>query len=65
MRDDLNQLNKDQLQHRLLEAYAALRDDTLETELIQALKGELYRRGARRDDIIRIAIAALIHQSMN
>lgn len=65
MRDDLHQSNNDQLQHRLLEAYAELRDDELETELIRALKGELYRRGAQRDDIIRIAIAALIHQSVN
>jgi hypothetical protein len=65
MRDDLTQLNNHQLQYRLLDAYAALRDTTHETELIRALKGELYRRGAQRDDIIRIAIAALIRQSAN
>jgi hypothetical protein len=65
MRDDLNHLNEKQLQERLLDAYAALQTYWPETEAIRALKGELYRRGAERDDVVVIALAALIRQSTN
>lgn len=61
----LEQLTNKQLTHRLLDAYAALRDSRAETEAIQTLKGELYRRGAERAEIVTIALAALIKQNLN
>ena len=60
-----DQLDTDTLQHRLLDAYAALRNTTTETETIQQLKGELYRRGAESSEIVTIALAALIKQNRN
>jgi hypothetical protein len=61
----IEQLSNDQLERSLLDAYTALRDATTETEAIQQLKGELYRRGADRTEIVTIAPAALIKQSRN
>lgn len=61
----LEQMNHDQLETSLLDAYAGLRDTREETAAIQMLKGELYRRGAERTDIVTIALAALIKQNLN
>ena len=61
----IEHMNHDQLKSNLLDAYAALRDTSTETEAIQTLKGELYRRGAQRTEVVTIALAALIRQSLN
>lgn len=61
----LEQLTTGQLERNLLEAYAGLRDTSPETDAIQTLKSELYRRGVERTEIVTIALAALIKQSLN
>jgi hypothetical protein len=65
MQQEFSYLNTDQLRQHLLEAYTGLRSTTDETASIRALKSELYRRGIPQEEVIRIAIAALVRQSLN
>ncbi len=65
MPNRLDQLKTQELEAYLLNAYAEVYQADKETEAVQALKTELYRRGVERDEIVRIALAALIRQSMN
>lgn len=65
MEDNLNQLNRQQLQEQLLKAYSQVLPNIDENDSIRNLKGELYRRGAARDEIVCIALAAFIRRSMN
>ncbi len=58
-------LSNEQLQIKLMEAYQGAADTLIETEAIRTLKGELYRRGAKRDEVVTLALAALLRHSAN
>lgn len=65
MQDNLAPVSDEQLAARLVEAYENLRPFYPETNTVELLKGELYRRGHQRDEIVTLALAALIRRSMN
>lgn len=55
----------EQLRWELFAAYAQQTVFYPEAAHVQQLKGELYRRGLKRDDIVEIALAAHIRQNKN
>ncbi|MEZ4669564.1 MAG: hypothetical protein R3E39_16795 [Anaerolineae bacterium] len=61
----IEQLTRWELVDKLLQAYASLHDTDAETEAIIMLKGELYRRGAEKNEIVTIALAGLFKQNLN
>jgi hypothetical protein len=65
MYDDLSRMNDDQLSCQLIEAYTRVSKPYPESDMVRKLKGELYRRGHHRDEIVTMAVAALIRQNMN
>jgi len=65
MYDDLSRLNDDQLRNQLVEAYSKAGAIYPDSEAVTTLKGELYRRGHERDEIVVLALAALIRRSLN
>lgn len=65
MDEPLQALNDEQLKRKLMEAYLNVADTLIEDEAIQLLKGELYRRGAERTEVITLALAALLRHSAN
>ncbi len=65
MQDNLARVSDEQLAARLIDAYEHLRPMYPENKTVETLKGELYRRGHQRDEIVILALAALIRRSMN
>jgi hypothetical protein len=65
MDTQIQTLNNEQLRMRLLEAYLSAAHNLVETEAIRTLKGELYRRGAERTEVVTLALAALLRHSAN
>jgi hypothetical protein len=53
-----NTMSDEELKSKLVDAYIE-RDDSAD---IQNLKGELYRRGYHRNDIIALAIVSLLRR---
>lgn len=56
----LEQLQDEQIRRQLLEEY--VQQDSLypDSNTVQALKRELYRRGYKRSEIVKIALASII-----
>jgi hypothetical protein len=65
MYDDLTRLNDDELRCKLIDAYTQAGIVYPDTQAVENLKGELYRRGHERDEIVMLALAALIRLSVN
>jgi hypothetical protein len=65
MYDDVTRLNDDELRLKLIDAYAQTGVVYPDTQAVENLKGELYRRGHERDEIVVLALTALLHISRN
>lgn len=65
MDSQIQTLNDQQLRMKLIEAYFNAAQNLAETEAIRALKGEMYRRGAERTEVVTLALAALLRHSAN
>ncbi len=65
MDTQIQTLNNEQLRMKLLEAYLSAAHNLVENDAIRTLKGELYRRGVERTEVITLALAALLRHSAN
>ncbi len=65
MDSQIQTLNNEQLRLKLMEAYMSAGHNLAETEAIRTLKGEMYRRGAERTEVVTLALAALLRHSAN
>jgi len=65
VKQSINNPEIEQLRWELMTAYTQQPVMYPEAQTVQQLKGELYRRGLQRDDIVEIALAACIRQSKN
>lgn len=65
MDSQVQTLNDEQLRIKLMEAYFSAAQNLIETEAIRILKGEMYRRGAERTEVVTLALAALLRHSVN
>ncbi|MCA0458224.1 MAG: hypothetical protein LCI00_29930 [Chloroflexi bacterium] len=65
MDSQVQTLNDEQLRMKLMEAYFNAAYNLVETEAIRILKGEMYRRGAERTEVVTLALAALLRHSTN
>jgi len=62
MERGLVQLSDDELRQQLLERYTRTQRAYPESDSIQIIKSELYRRGYQREDIVTIALASLLRR---
>lgn len=54
-------MNTNQLRGELIEAYVRAKNNNMkETQTVTTLKNEIYRHGVDRDEVVRIALAALM-----
>lgn len=56
----LEQLQDEQIRRQLLEEYVQQDSRYPDSDTVQALKRELYRRGYKRSEIVKIALASII-----
>ena len=54
-------MNTSQLRSELLEAYVRASNNNMkETQTVSTIKDEIYRHGVHRDEVVKIALAALM-----
>jgi hypothetical protein len=59
------QLQDEQLRRTLLEEYQQQDSRYPDSETVQTIKSELYRRGYKRSDVVEIALASLIRSRVS